>query len=145
MDHSALFQKVVSFASAVHEVTHEMTRGIKDEDITYVQYKILEYMMFTQPVTPSEIADCVNQSLPNTSRELRKLLEKGLCEKDADETDRRRQMFRLSEAGQALISRIFAREQQRFEQRVQGLSAEETKKIEQALDLLRDTVFETPK
>ena len=141
MDHSALFQKVVSFASAVHEVTHEMTRGVKDEDITHVQYKILEYMMFVQPVTPSEIADCVNLSLPNTSRELRKLLEKGLCEKGVDEADRRRQMFRLSEEGQALMGRIFKQEQMRFEQRIAGLSAAELTEIEQALELLRKRVF----
>ncbi|WP_172255141.1 MarR family winged helix-turn-helix transcriptional regulator [Saccharibacillus deserti] len=142
MDHSALFQKVVSFASAVHEVTHEMTRGVKDEDITHVQYKILEYMMFSQPVTPSEIADCVNLSLPNTSRELRKLLEKGLCEKGVDEADRRRQMFRLSEEGQALMARVFAQAQRGFEQRIAGLSAAELTGIEQALELLRKRVFE---
>ncbi|GGN94416.1 MarR family winged helix-turn-helix transcriptional regulator [Saccharibacillus kuerlensis] len=141
MDHNALFQKVVAFASSVHEVTHEMTRGVKNEDVTPVQYKILEYMMFAQPVTPSEIADCVDLSLPNTSRELRKLLEKGLCKKAVDDADRRRQLFRLSPDGQSLMGRVFAQAQQGFEQQIAGLSKEELEKIEGALELLRAKVF----
>ncbi|NGZ76412.1 MarR family winged helix-turn-helix transcriptional regulator [Saccharibacillus alkalitolerans] len=141
MSHSDLFQKVVSFASSVHEVSHEMTRGVKNEDVTPVQYKILEYMMFSQPVTPSQIADCVDLSLPNTSRELRKLLEKGLCEKAVDDADRRRQLFRLSGDGQAMLDRIFAQAQQGFERKIAGLSGEELKEIERALALLQKKVF----
>lgn len=142
MDHSALFQKVVAFMSSVHEVSHELTKGVKSEDITPAQYKILEYMMFTQPVTPSDIADCVDLSLPNTSRELRKLLEKGLCEKAVDDADRRRQLFRLSANGQALMGRVFGQAQERFEQRIDGISAEEEQEIERALALLQRKLFE---
>lgn len=141
MDHSALFQKFVAFTADVHEVSHELTRGVKSEDVTPVQYKILEYMMVSQPVTPSEIADCVDLSLPNTSRELRKLTEKGLCEKATDDADRRRQLFRLSTDGQAMMGRVFAQAQQGFEHRIAGLTAEELKALEAALELLQRKVF----
>ncbi|MDO3409905.1 MarR family transcriptional regulator [Saccharibacillus sp. CPCC 101409] len=141
MDRSALFQKFLTFTSSVHEVSHELTRGVKNEDVTPVQYKILEYMMFSQPVTPSEIADCVDLSLPNTSRELRKLTEKGLCEKTTDNADRRRQLFRLSADGQAMMGRVFAQVQQGFEQRIDGLTEEELQELEKALELLQSKVF----
>ncbi len=141
MTHDALFQKFVAFTAAVHEVSHELTRGVKNEDVTPVQYKILEYMMVSQPVTPSEIADCVDLSLPNTSRELRKLMEKGLCEKATDDADRRRQLFRLSEEGQAMMGRIFGQAQQGFEQRIAGLTEPELQELERALELLQKKVF----
>ncbi|OWA35915.1 MarR family transcriptional regulator [Saccharibacillus sp. O16] len=138
---NVLFQKIVAFTAAVHEVTHELTSGVKNEDVTPAQYKILEYMMLSQPVTPSEIADCVGLSLPNTSRELRKLLEKKLCEKAVDHSDRRRQLFRLSEDGQAMMNRIFAQVQKGFEQRIAGLSNQELTELEAAITLLQQTVF----
>ncbi|OWR31889.1 MarR family transcriptional regulator [Saccharibacillus sp. O23] len=141
MTHDVLFQKFVAFTAAVHEVTHELTRGVKNEDVTPVQYKILEYMMVSQPVTPSEIADCADLSLPNTSRELRKLIEKGLCEKATDDADRRRQLFRLSADGQAMMGRIFGQAQQGFEERVAGLTETELQELEQALELLQKKVF----
>jgi len=141
MDHGALFQKFVAFTSSVHEVTHELTRGVKSEDVTPVQYKILEYMIFSQPVTPSEIAECVDLSLPNTSRELRKLTEKGLCEKATDDADRRRQLFRLSADGQTMMGRVFAQAQQGFEQRIAGLTEKELQELEGALELLQKKVF----
>jgi len=141
MDRGALFQKFVAFTSSVHEVSHELTQGVKSEDVTPVQYKILEYMLFSQPVTPSAIADCVDLSLPNTSRELRKLIEKGLCEKATDDADRRRQLFRLSADGQAMMGRVFAQAQQGFEQRVAEITDEELLELEGALDLLHRKIF----
>ncbi|WP_037286556.1 MarR family winged helix-turn-helix transcriptional regulator [Saccharibacillus sacchari] len=141
MDHGTLFQKFVAFTADLHEVSHELTRGVKNEDVTPVQYKILEYMMVSQPVTPSEIADCVDLSLPNTSRELRKLTEKRLCEKATDDVDRRRQLFRLSTDGQAMMGRVFAQAQQGFEQRIAGLTEDELKELEEALELLQKKVF----
>lgn len=141
MTHDALFQKFVAFTAAVHEVSHELTRSVKNEDVTPVQYKILEYMMVSQPVTPSEIADCADLSLPNTSRELRKLMEKGLCEKATDDADRRRQLFRLSAQGQAMMGRIFGQAQQGFEERISGLTEQEVRELEDALELLQRKVF----
>ncbi|MFH5184167.1 MarR family winged helix-turn-helix transcriptional regulator [Paenibacillus sp. TAB 01] len=84
MDPHVLFQKFVSFTASVHQVTQEMTKDVRPEAVTPVQYQILEYIAVSQPVTPSQISDCQHMSLPNTSREIKKLCEKRLCEKYAD-------------------------------------------------------------
>ena len=76
-----LFNQFVAFTTAVHQVTHELTQNVKIDHITPVQYKILEYITVSQPVTPTEISDCQHMSLPNTSRELRKLQERKFIEK----------------------------------------------------------------
>lgn len=141
MNKEALFRKFVTFTTAVHDVTHQMTKGIKPDDITPVQYSILEYIAVSQPVTLSEISDCKDMSMPNTSREIKKLSEKNLCEKYDDDEDRRKQLIRLSEAGQALMDDAFQRIDARFQDRIKEASPEELADIEHALDVLYTKVF----
>lgn len=141
MDKTALFQKFVTFTSAVHQVKHEMTRDLKPDDITPVQYSILEYVAVQQPVTLSEISDCQHMSMPNTSREIRKLTEKNLCEKSAVAEDQRKQSIRLTQKGQDMMDEAFARIKERFLQRLQGATEEDLKMVEQALDVLQANVF----
>ncbi|BBH22968.1 hypothetical protein Back11_43130 [Paenibacillus baekrokdamisoli] len=145
MDKNALFHKFVAFTNTVHEVTHEMTKDIKSAAITPVQYSILEYLAVSQPVTLSQISDCLHMSMPNTSRELKKLSEKNLCEKFADASDRRKQYIRLSMEGQAMMNEAFKRIETRFLQRIQKTSEEELGEIERALDVLQSKVFYTDK
>lgn len=141
MNKKAAFQKFVAFTAAVHQITNKMTRDLKSEAITPVQYKILEYLAFSQPVTLSDISDCMYMSMPNTSRELRKLTDKELCEKVADDQDRRKQYFRLSVKGEAMMNEVFQRVEARFIKRIEHVSEEELKEIEHALDLLHRKLF----
>lgn len=141
MDKKNLFHKFVAFTTAVHEVTHELTKDVKPEDITPVQYSILEYIAVSQPVTLSQISDCKHISMPNTSRELKKLAEKQLCEKFEVAEDRRKQLIRLSEAGQAMMDRAFDQIENQFRTRIKDASDEELKEIERALEVLHTKVF----
>ncbi|MNJ47505.1 HTH-type transcriptional regulator MhqR [compost metagenome] len=141
MDKHALFQKFVVFIAAVHEISDYMTRDVKSEDITPLQYKMLEYITINQPVTLSEISDCMHISMPNTSRELRKLSEKQLCDKLPDEEDRRKQYIRLSKQGEKMMSEAFGQVESRFAERVAHFSEEELQEIERALDLLQRKIF----
>ena len=141
MDKQALLQKFVAFTTAVHRTTHDFTKGIQLDDVTPIQYKMLEYIAVSQPVTLSSISDCVHMSMPNTSRELKKLSDKQLCEKTAAADDRRKQMIRLSEKGQALMDGAFGQMIAEVDQRVGDLSEEQLKEIEHALDLLQRHIF----
>lgn len=142
MDKKALFHQFVSFTTSVHEVTHELTRDIKPEDITPVQYRILEYIAVSQPVTLSQISDCMHMSMPNTSRELKKLTEKSLCEKLESTDDRRKQLIQLSEVGQAMMDEAFGRISERFFERIKNSSDEDLKDIQWALEILQSHVFD---
>ncbi|MED3571016.1 MarR family winged helix-turn-helix transcriptional regulator [Cytobacillus praedii] len=141
MDKSALFYKLVSFTNSVHQVTHELTRNAKSDSITQVQYKILEYITVSQPVTPSEVSNCMNMSMPNTSRELRKLSEKRLIDKIDDTEDRRKQYIRLSNDGEIMMNKAFASIETRFLDRVQNASNDDLEDIEKALDILQKKLF----
>lgn len=137
----AYFQQFLTFITSVHEVTYDLTKDIKPDDITPVQYSILEYIAVSQPVTLSQISECKHISMPNTSRELKKLTEKNLCEKFDVAEDRRKQFIRLSEAGQAMMNEAFQRIGNRFLSRLSDTSPEELEEINRALHLLQSKVF----
>ncbi|MFD1884839.1 MarR family winged helix-turn-helix transcriptional regulator [Paenibacillus wenxiniae] len=141
MQDSALFQQLIQFVTSVHQATADMTGDIQHDAITPVQYKILEYLAVSPPQTPSSISVCMHMSLPNTSRELRKLSEKGLCEKMSDPSDGRKQVIHLTTEGQQLMENIFSQIEVRFRERTRNLSSEELEQVGQALQLLQNHVF----
>ncbi|WP_093265434.1 MarR family winged helix-turn-helix transcriptional regulator [Psychrobacillus sp. OK032] len=141
MDNKVLFNKCIKFLTSVHRVTHELTQNSKSDSITPVQYKILEYITVSQPVTPSEISDCQHMSMPNTSRELKKLSEKNLIKKLSDTEDRRKQYICLSKDGETMMNEAFATVEIRFLDRIQNASKEDLKEIDRALDILQKKLF----
>lgn len=141
MDKKALFMKCVSFITSVYRVTHELTKNAKSDSVTSVQYHILEHITVNQPVTPSEISECQHISMPNTSRELKKLMEKNFIEKLSDPEDRRKQYIRLSKEGDVMMNEAFACIESHFLNRIQNASKEDLEDIDQALDILRTKLF----
>ncbi|MDQ0062684.1 MarR family winged helix-turn-helix transcriptional regulator [Paenibacillus harenae] len=141
MEKKELFQQLIAFITDVHQMKHNVTKGFSIEDITPAQYGILEFIAVSQPVTVSEISECKDMSMPNTSRELKKLIDKSLCWKyDADE-DKRKQYVRLAPKGEELMGNVFAHMENWVGERVRGLSGEELEQLSQAMELLRSTIF----
>jgi MarR family transcriptional regulator, teicoplanin-associated locus regulator len=141
MDKKELFNKLVSFTTSVHRVTNELTKNAKPNSISQVQYNILEFIAVSQPVTPSEINDCLNMSISNTSRELSKLNEKKLIEKINDNKDKRKQYIHLSQDGKDLMKEVFGTIEARFLNRIQSTSEEDLKEIECAIATLQKKLF----
>jgi DNA-binding MarR family transcriptional regulator len=143
MDKTALFQKVINLTTSMHQVTHELTKEVKSKafSVTPVQYRIMEFIAVGQPVTLSEICDCLDLSMPNASRELRKLKEKDLCEKVVAVDDKRKHIIRLSEKGQNMMNAAFQGIEARFLERIQHVSEEDLAQIDFALDVLQSKVF----
>lgn len=143
VDQKALFYKFVAFTSDVHQVSNEISKGVTNSSITPVQYSILEYIKINQPITLSAISDCLHMSMPNTSRELKKLAGKNLCEKFTVAEDRRKQYIRLSAAGEEMMNIAFDHIEARFQERIKGASLDELKEISHALNVLHSKVFYT--
>jgi Transcriptional regulators len=136
-----VFRQMVSHIAASHQLHYDMTKGLPMEDITPLQYEILEFLSVKQPITLSEISECKGISMPNTSRELRKLTEKGLCEKIEDREDRRKQYIRLSDSGMERMAAALEHMRGLFMQRVEQVSDEDLSRIAEALDVLGATIF----
>jgi len=141
LNKSALFHQFVAFTATIHQVTHDLTQNITAANITPLQYKILEYIKVSQPVTPTEISECQHMSLPNTSRELRKLQERQLIQKFSDTADRRKQYVRLSKEGEKMMEEAFACIEERFLQLIQHATQDDLKDIQHALAILEEMVL----
>ncbi|MNI96101.1 hypothetical protein D3C73_1544920 [compost metagenome] len=79
--------------------------------------------------------------LSNASREVRKLTEKGLCEKRDDEEDRRRQIIRLTAKGAQAMSEAFGQMEARIADRLEAESEVEREELYRAMELLHRKVF----
>ncbi|SFE80840.1 DNA-binding transcriptional regulator, MarR family [Paenibacillus catalpae] len=136
-----VFRQMISHIAASHQLHYDMTKDLPMDDITPLQYEILEFLSVKQPITLSEISECKGISMPNTSREIRKLTEKGLCEKTGDGEDRRKQYIRLSSLGEERMGLAFEHMRKLFLQQIEHASDEEVARISEALDVLGATIF----
>ncbi len=132
MNKHELFTKFVSFTTSVHQLTHELTQNVKSDSITTTQYKILEYITVSGPTTPSDISECLYISMPNLSRELKKLSDNHFIIKSIDPTDRRKQSISLSSDGELLMNNAFASIEEQFLPKIQHLTEQELHEVEQA-------------
>jgi DNA-binding MarR family transcriptional regulator len=136
-----LFNQLAALIASAHQLHHEMTKDMPMPDITPLQYEILELLAVKQPITLSQLSKCKSISMPNTSREIKKLMDKGLCEKIDDVEDRRKQYIRLSASGEERIAEAFAYMRRLFMQRVEGMDESELVPISEAMGLLSATLF----
>ncbi|MDA3791886.1 MAG: MarR family winged helix-turn-helix transcriptional regulator, partial [Desulfobacula sp.] len=96
---------------------------------------------FSKAVTTSQVADCLNISLPNASRELKKLSRLELIVKETDEKDRRKTTISLSEKGQNLMLLTFERIQKNFWEQAGQLPEDEMQLIISSMNVLEKKVF----
>ena len=141
LDKSVLFQKLTLFTSDVIKTTQNLSKNVKSDDVTPVQYRILEQLAVSSPLTLSEISECQHISMPNTSREIKKLMEKQLCLKHDSPHDRRKQYISLSPEGEAMMKHAFSIIEARFNELIKDIPIDDLAKIEVALDLLQKNLF----
>lgn len=137
----ALFEQLVAAIASAHQLHYDMMKEMPRDDLTPLQYEILEFLAVEQPRTLSQISECKGLSMPNTSREIRKLTERGLCEKLEDKEDRRKQHIRLSAQGESRMAAALAHMQAQFFQRIEGMPEEELARVSEAVAVLKETIF----
>lgn len=76
---------------------------LSDVDLTEQQWRVLRVVQEGDRIDPTEIADQACLLLPSLTRILQKLDEKGLISRERDKVDRRRQIVRITDAGEKII------------------------------------------
>lgn len=98
----ALFQ----FFGASSRVLFDIREGLKPDDMTQRQYDIMEYIYFTKQATLSEISQCLYLSMPNASREVKKLSHNGYVTKVHSDEDKRMHFIVLSDKGIETMTKV---------------------------------------
>lgn len=136
-----LARKLQVFGTGFSKLTSQLLIAIKPEAITLLQFEILHFLYSERSATLGQIAACTGMSLPNTSREVRKLMEKSLVAKRAALEDKRVYYVELTPEGQELMALSDSRLEQLVADRYAGLSPDETGQVTAALELLSDKLL----
>ncbi|EBA17303.1 transcriptional regulator, MarR family protein [Roseobacter sp. SK209-2-6] len=73
-------------------------------NLTEQQWRVLRVVQESGGIDPTQIAEQACLLLPSLTRILQKLDEKGLINRERDTVDRRRQIIRITPAGENVIS-----------------------------------------
>ena len=73
-------------------------------DLTEQQWRVLRVVQEAGRIDPTQIADRACLLLPSLTRILQKLEEKQLIRRERDQEDRRRQVVRITPAGEQIIA-----------------------------------------
>jgi len=124
-----------------NKLSYELLEEIKPEGITSVQFKILQYLSDGECITLSRISCCLGMSIPNTSREVKKLFEKTLIQKKPDEHDKRVSFITMSPTGAELMNAAFARLKKNISAKYAHLESGEIDEVIKALALISEKLL----
>ena len=110
------------------------------EGLHPAQFKLL-MAMHHAPASPSELAEHMQVSMPTISKTLGVLGRRGLVERTADESDRRRVLLVMTDEGRSTMRRVHDAGIQRLSQLLSSATPEELDRIEQGMESLSE-VFE---
>jgi homoprotocatechuate degradation regulator HpaR len=93
----------IALLRARERVMGPVRKLLSDVDLTEQQWRVLRVVQEGDRIDPTEIADQACLLLPSLTRILQKLDEKGLISRERDKVDRRRQIVRITDAGEKII------------------------------------------
>ena len=131
-----LEEKMIQFFSTTQKTLFDLMNGAIPDDVTPIQYNILEYMYFSEESLLSSMAKCLYMSLPNTSREVKKLVGKGYIRREADLIDKRKHHLLLTDVGKALMGNSLGILCNNANEKYKGMSIEEQKETVELMDKL---------
>jgi len=126
----------------VHQITFEVRRDLKPEYLTQIQYNIMEYLFMHDGVSMGPLAECLYLSLPNASREVKKLVQLELLYKKSSESDKRVTNIFLTDTGRQLMTESFSKIMTGINERYSDLTDDELKTLAQCIRLLKDKLFD---
>lgn len=94
----------IALLRAREQVMGPVRAMLADVGITEQQWRVLRVLKEDGPQDPTRIADKACLLLPSLTRILQNLESKGLIERETDQTDRRRQIVGVTNAGEKIIN-----------------------------------------
>ena len=87
-------------------MNHTLKQDTRPPELSQIQYNILEMIFFTPTKGISDFSECLGLSMPNASRETRKLVEKGFLTKEQSKDDRRKYLLMVTKKGQDTMNAV---------------------------------------
>lgn len=130
------FEALLQFAVGFSQLTDHLLSQARPDSLTPLQFKMLQIIAEDGAITLSDLCGCSQISLPNGSRELKKLFELKLVEKIEAPTDKRKQLIKLSASGQSLMGEAYGTLQALVSQRYKDHTEEDFQRMTDNLKFL---------
>lgn len=105
-----LFAEFARLIADIHNLEDFLMQEISTPDLTDLQQRLLQVIYFDgRRRSIGEISQCLGSNLPNTSREVRKLVDKGLLEKSPSPNDGRSVLVGMTDEGRLAMEELLNR------------------------------------
>lgn len=141
MNSDNFLKTMIDLTIAVHDVTDEVRNDVKPKVVTPQQYRILEMIYLNQTSSVSEVCSCLGISMPNTSREIKKLSELGFIKKMPHDTDKRCSLISLTKMGANTMEEAFDSIKAVFKEKLEKISLSEQEELMKSMNILVNKIF----
>ncbi|MFC1945750.1 MarR family winged helix-turn-helix transcriptional regulator [Chloroflexota bacterium] len=136
-----LVQRILQLGEQIYgELKPSIPLEWLSSDVTVTQLRTLLVLRETGPTRMSSLAAALGTALPTTTGVVDNLVKKGLAAREADESDRRLVICKLSPDGANLINSLWLSGQFQMERLLEGLSAPQLEKAAEVARILFDNI-----
>ncbi len=136
MHQDQLFQKMLHFVTALHQMEDSLLSSGNGSDITDTQTNLMTILYLSGPKNLSSLSSCLHMNLPNCSREVRKLTQKGYIRKESSDRDRRIIEISLSSEGRSFMDLTFTALKRGFFEKTGNWDAARLERVYSAIQVL---------
>ena len=115
----------IKLMRATNMVTGRIHNHLKVDNLTVSQFAVLEALYHLGPLSQGELVEKILKSNANLTTVVDSLEKKQLVRRDRPESDRRRIVVHLTDAGESLIARVFPRHAEVVEKELAFLKSDE--------------------
>lgn len=136
-----LFKRTASFISKVYNFETSLSGQGGDEDVTSLQFDLLQILYYSGPKNLSGLSRCMNINLPNSSREVKKLTHLGLIQKSSSSEDKRKTELSLTAEGAQKVEAFMDKMKENFFKQDREWDQKRIEKCIAAISILEEELF----
>ena len=121
-----------------------LQQGVQPSALTPLQWEMLQVVAAAGETSLSQICECTKQSLPNGSRELKKLVLGGWIQKQQSPFDRRESVLSLSPSGGALVHQAYGQLKASLREHLADRTPQEWQELARALGVVQKMLLRSP-
>ena len=141
MTKDELFNRTAQFISKIHDFETSLSGQGGDDQVTSLQFDLLQILYFAGPKNLSGLSQCMNINLPNCSREVRKLTEIDLIRKTDSALDKRKTELSLTADGNSKVEFFMDQMKKNFFKQNGNWDEERIIKCLKSIEVLETEVF----
>lgn len=128
-DHLGYWLRLLS-----NHVSHGFARKVADKGVTVAEWALMRVMYGCGPQAPSRVAELMGMTRGAVTRLADRLIDKGLLQREASETDGRAQTLRLTASAERLVPELAALADENDAECFAQLAGEERRALQAILE-----------